>query len=66
MASDPITRPQGHEILRKLANLIDFRFLDVYVQNKYKFDFKIWQMVEKIKTDVDGLLVWKMKESSIL
>ena len=35
------------------ANFIDFNFLHVYVQNTYNSDFKIWEMVERIKTDVD-------------
>ena len=39
-------------MLRKLANLIDFRFLHVCV-----FLFKICEMVEKIKTDVYRLLL---------
>ena len=40
-------------ILRKLANFIDFKFLHIYVENKWYFLFKIWEMVEKINTDVD-------------
>ena len=40
-------------ILGKLANFIDFKFLHVYVQNTYNFDSEIWEMAERIKTDVD-------------
>ena len=50
-------------ILGKLANLIDFKFLHVCVQNTKNSDLKIWEMVEKIKTDVDRqLLVSKLKK----
>ena len=53
-------------ILRKLANLIDFRFLHVCVQSAYNFVSKISGMLEKIKTDVDRLLlVSKLKKISI-
>ena len=44
-------------ILGKLANLIDFRFLHVCVQNIKNLAFKIWEMIEMVKTDVDGLLL---------
>ena len=37
-------------ILRKLENLIDFRFLHVCVQSTQNF-VKIWKIVEKTKTD---------------
>ena len=54
-------------IFRKLANFIDFRFLHVWVLNTKNFLLKIWKMVEKIKTEVDRLLlVSKLKNSSIL
>ena len=54
-------------ILRKLANLIDFRFHHVCVQSAWTFLPKIWEKLEKIKTDVDRLLlVSKLKKSSIL
>ena len=53
--------------LRKSANFIDFKFLHVCVQNTLHFDLKILEMVNKIKKDVDKLLlVSKMKKSSIL
>ena len=35
-------------ILRKLANFIDFKFLNVCVQNTENFDLKIREMVKKI------------------
>ena len=33
------------------------QFLNVYFQNLQHFLFKIWEMVEKIKMDADGLLL---------
>ena len=54
-------------ILRELGNLIDFRFLHVCVQTTWNLVFEIWEIVEKIKLDIDRLLlVTKMKKSSIL
>ena len=54
-------------IIRKLVNFIDFRFLHVYVRTTWKVVFKIWEIVKKIKMDVDRLLlVSKIKKSSIL
>ena len=48
----------GHKVMQylgKLANFIHFHFIHFY--------FKIGEMVEKIKTGVDRLLlVWKMKK----
>ena len=47
-------------ILGKLENFIrfiDFRLLSVCVQNRLYFVFLIWEMVEKIKMDVVGLLL---------
>ena len=38
-----------------MNNLV--QFLHVWVQNTYNFDPKIWEFVEKIKTDVDRLLL---------
>ena len=42
--------------LKKLVNLVDFRFQHVCVQNRFNFVFKISKMVE-IKTKVDRLLL---------
>ena len=54
-------------MLSKLANFIDFGFLDVYVQSPWNFVFKIRKIVEKLKMDVDRLLlVSKLKKSSNL
>ena len=51
----------------KLLYKIYLRFLDDCVQNTWNFVFEIWEMVKKIKLDIDRLfLVWKMKRSSIL
>ena len=44
-------------ILGKLANFIDFKYLHVCVQNTLNSDFKICEMAEKIKTDVDRQLL---------
>ena len=56
-----------HVILRKLASFIDFRFLHVCVQNTENFVFEIWEMVEKIKTDIDRqFFICQIKKSSIL
>ena len=44
----------GYVAIRKLANLIDFRFLHVRVQKKNIFVFKIWEVLENTL-----LLVWK-------
>ena len=47
----------------KLENLIDFIFLHVCVESTKNFLFKIWETVEKMKTDVDRLiLVSKFKK----
>ena len=55
----------GHMILGNLANFIDFKFLYVCAQNTKNFVLKIWEMVKKIKVDVDRQLsVWGMKKSS--
>ena len=54
-------------ILRKLANFMDIRFLHVCIQITRNLVLKIWKIVEKIKTDVNRLLlISKMKKSSIL
>ena len=48
-----------------MNNLV--QFLRVFVQSTPNFVFKLWEIVEKMKTDVDRLLlVSKMKKSSIL
>ena len=44
-------------IPRKLVNFIDSGFLHVCFQSTKNLFFKIWDMVEKIKTDVDRLLL---------
>ena len=31
----------------------DFKFLHVCAQNTYNSDYKIWEMIEKIKSDVN-------------
>ena len=57
---------QGHVIFPKLANFIDFRFLHVYVQSTSIFVFKIQEIIEKLKTDIDKLQrISKMKKTSI-
>ena len=38
-----------------MNNLV--QFLHLCVQNISNFSFKIWEMLEKITTDVDGLLL---------
>ena len=54
-------------ILKKLANFIDFRFLHLCIQSTLNFVFKLWEIVEKMKTGADRLpLVSKMKKSSII
>ena len=54
-------------MLRKIANFIDIKFLHVCVENTSNFVIKIWEMAEKIKTDVDRLLlVSKLENTSIL
>ena len=59
-------RDQGHVILRKLANLIDFRFLHVCVPSTQNFVSKILEMLEKIKTNINNrlLLVSEFKKKS--
>ena len=53
-------------ILRKLANLIDIRFLHVCVYSTENFMSKIWEMLEKLKTDVDRLLmISKLKKTAL-
>ena len=53
--------------VKKLANFTDFRFLHVCVQSTQNFIFKIWEMVVKIKRDVNRLLLGsKFKKSLIL
>ena len=54
-------------ILRKFANFILFGILHVCIQSTLNFVFKLWTIVEKIKTGIDKLLqVSKMKKSSLL
>ena len=45
------------EILGKLANFIDFKFLGVCAQITSNSDINIWEMIEMIKTDVDRQLL---------
>ena len=48
---------------RKLERLIDFRFVHVCVQSAWNFVYRIWGVLEKIKTHVVRLhLVSKLKK----
>ena len=50
-------------ILSKLENFIEY----VLVQNSLNFVFKIWEIVEEIKADIDRLFSdWNIKKRSIL
>ena len=50
--------------LWKLVNLIDFRFLLINVQSKESFGYKIWEFLNKVKTDVDiQFLGWMIKKA---
>ena len=39
------------------------QFLHSYVQNTFNFVFKIWEIVERIQTDVDRLLLFLVMEN---
>ena len=53
---------EGHVILRKLENLIDFQFTQFNFQNIKDLAMKLWRLVENMLMEVSELFIVRIKK----